>query len=409
MHTALTTPPAVPAEPPAPESVTVAGHRLTVFVESPPLFEAMLQDIAAAKKRVWLETYIFFNDDGGKRFAAALSERARAGLDVRVFYDALGSSATPAAFFNDMAAAGVKLHAYHTFLEGLRRFRPLTILNRRNHRKLLVVDGPDDGAGYFGGMNIIDNVETAHAREPIMASSVGWRDVHLRLTGPQQAELADSFERSWSRALGRRQPRRARHTLRSLLRTLPHESPGIDESIHFFDSGPRGGVSRVARVYALLIRRAQYQITMAMAYFIPVGGVLRALLAARKRRVGIQVIVPGKSDVPLVQRATAFLYDWLIRRGFRIYERQQRMLHSKMMVVDQRYTVVGSANLDPRSLYTNLEFIAVIRSEALARIMLRLCRHERAQSQRITIGACRRIGWWQREINRLAWMLRWWL
>jgi len=138
-------------------------------------------------------------------------------------------------------------------------------------------------------------------------SSSGWRDVHLRLAGPQQVELADSFARSWGRAHGEHVPRRPRASRRAhLLQPFHH---GAAESIRFFDSGPRNRYSRAARVYARLIRLAQHQITLSMAYFIPVGATLRALLAARKRRVGIRVIVPGKSDVKIVQRATAYLSD----------------------------------------------------------------------------------------------------
>ena len=158
-----------------------------------------------------------------------------------------------------------------------------------------------------------------------------------------------------------------------------------------------------------MIHKAQKQITLSMAYFSPVGAVLRAMLRARKRRVGIRVVVPGKSDVKIVQMATAYLYDRLLRRGFRIYERKHRMLHSKVMVVDDQYTVVGSANLDPRSLYTNLEFLAVIRSQALARVMQRICRFEISQSQRVTMTTCRQVSRWQRFCNSVAWTLRWWL
>jgi len=232
--------------------------------------------------------------------------------------------------------------------------------------------------------------------------------VHLRLAGPQQAQLAESFDRSWCRAHGRHKPRLPRMALRAQLRQL-EGARGVEESIHFFDSGPRGPLSRAARVYTRMIQRAQRQITLAMAYFIPVGGVLRALLAARKRRVGVCVIVPGQSDVPVVQHVTAYLYDRLIRRGMRIYERQQRMLHAKVMIVDELYTLVGSANLDPRSLYINLEFLAVIRSAEMARRMQEICRFELAHSRRITMADCRRIGRWHRLINRLAWVVRWWL
>src|SRR5690349_7909028 len=107
----------LPAPAPAPPCVSVAGHELTIFVESPPLFAAMLADVRAARRRVWLETYIFVNDAAGLALAAALKERARAGVDVRVHYDAVGCLSTPAAFFRDLERAGVRVHAFHSLWE----------------------------------------------------------------------------------------------------------------------------------------------------------------------------------------------------------------------------------------------------------------------------------------------------
>ena len=369
----------------------------------------MERDIRNAKHRVWVEVYIFYNDHGATRIAEALKQKAREGLDVRVLFDAVGSNATPNAFFNDLAAAGVQIHSFHSLWEGLRRFRPCTLLNRRNHRKLMIID---NAIGYFGGMNIIDNVENVEQQKkenrPI---SSGWRDVHIRLEGPHQPELAESFDRSWRRARGEKVPRRPRAYRRALHLHGNSRNPHapLPESIRFFDSGPGFKYSRAARVFTRLIRAARHQITISMAYFLPTGQTLRALLAARRRGVRIRIIVPGKSDVRIVQRATSSLYDKLIRRGFRIYERRQQMLHSKTMIIDDLYTIVGSCNLDPRSLYINLEFLAVIRSRKLAAIMRDICKFEMQNSERITLARCQQVPRFQRLLNSLAWSLRWWL
>src|SRR5437762_760161 len=178
----------------APVRVDVAGHDLTLFVESPPLFAAMLDDIRAAQQRVWLETYLILDDPVGRAIAEALAVKARAGLDVRLHYDAVGSLTTPYRFFRELQNAGVRVHAFHSFWEALWRFRFFRVLNRRNHRKLLVLD---DRVAYFGGMNVADvtNLQVVERVEHA-AWSAGWRDVHVRLEGPQQPELAESFERS---------------------------------------------------------------------------------------------------------------------------------------------------------------------------------------------------------------------
>jgi cardiolipin synthase len=390
----------IPATVEAPVCVPVAGHELTIFVESRPLIAAMVEDIRAARDRVWVETYIFLDDAAGRAIADVLMERARAGADVRVLYDFIGSQATSGRFFDELAIAGVHVHAFHTLREALWRFRPLRILNRRNHRKLLIVD---DRVAYFGGMNIVDVSSTLAVQQAEhLPESAGWRDVHVRFAGPQQRELAESFDRSWRRAHGESVPWKPRAYRKAFLAKAA-------ESIQFFDSGPGPGYGSAARLFRRLIATAQKRLTLSMAYFLPVGGVLRELLRAPRRGVVVRVVVPGESDVPLVQHAARHLYQWLLKRRVRIFERQKNMLHSKVMVVDDAWTAVGSCNLDARSLYINLEFVAVIHSRALARALNRVMSFEIANSKRETVQAYRERNWWRRLVNRLAWSLRWWL
>jgi len=385
---------------PEPRGLTVAGHDLRIFVESVPLIAAMIDDIRAARSRVWLESYIFYDDAAGRAVAEALKERAHGGLDIRVLYDAVGSLSTSASFFRDMEQAGVQVHAFHTLGEAFRRFAPLRILNRRDHRKLLVID---DQVAYFGGMNLVDQSSTAtiEAAERV-PTSAGWRDVHVRLTGPQHHELVESFERSWRRAHGLRTARRPRGYRQGQLRLG-------EESIQFFDSGPGLKHTRAARVFLRLMKHAKRRLTLSMAYFLPVGGVLRGLVRAHRRGVFVRVVVPGESDVPLVQRASRHLYLKLLRRRFHIYERQTHMLHSKVMVVDDQWSVLGSCNFDARSLWINYEFLAVIHSRGLARLLNEIVRFEIDRSQRITLRSCLCRRWWQRLFDRAAWSFRWWL
>jgi cardiolipin synthase A/B len=396
--------PAAEAAPPPPTSgpvaVAVAGNDLTVFVESEPLIESMVRDIHSATTRVWLEAYIFYHDEAGRAVAAALEDRARAGVEVRVLYDAVGSQATHSSFFRDLERAGVNVHAFHSVWEALWRFSFLRVLNRRDHRKLLVID---DRVAYFGGMNVVHAAsEPAVRRAEHLPSSSGWRDVHVRLEGPKQREVAVSFDRSWRRAHGEKITRRPRPYRLALL-------AGGAESIQFFDSGPGLKHTRAARLFTRLIRLARQRLTLSMAYFLPVGYVLQALLRAPKRGVLVRVVVPGESDVPLVQHATRHLYTRLLRRRFRVYERQYNMLHSKVMIVDDEWSVVGSCNLDARSLWINLEFVAVVHSRRLARVLNEIAAYEIAHSKRVTLRAYRERSYWRRLVNRLAWWFRWWL
>lgn len=386
---------------PALPRLTVAGHEVDIFEESPLLIEAMVRDIRAAKSRVWLESYIIADDDAGRDVADALIDRAAAGLDVRVMYDSVGCYSTPAAYFQRLERAGVKVHAYRTLRETLSRRSFFRFFNRRNHRKLLVID---ERAGYFGGMNIVDQrglhtVEDAKARR--LPPSAGWRDLHVRLAGPQQLELAGAFDRLWQRVHHRRPPR---HPWR-IDRMLASEG----DSISFFDSRPTLRHRRPGRVFVPLIRQARRDITVSMAYFIPTGQVLRELVRARRRGVKVRVIVPGHSDVKLVQYAARYMYEFLLRRRFQIYERKVSMLHSKVMVIDGQWTIVGSCNLDPRSLRLNLEFLGVFHSRAMAAAVKRVCRYEMHNSQRITRADYGKRTWRQRLVDRIAWSFRRWL
>jgi cardiolipin synthase len=360
----------------------------------------MLADIRRARRRVWLETYIFASDEVGLAFAEALKERARAGLDVRLLYDAVGSFGTYASFFLKMVAAGVKVVRYHSLGEALQHFAALRIFNRRDHRKLLVID---NDIAYFGGMNIVATVHGQPANPAVrMASSQGWHDLHVRLSGSQQTEIALSFERSWRHARGRKLSTHPRAYRKGYIGKEP-------ERIQFFDSGPGRKFSRSARIFTHLLNMAHQEVTFSMAYFLPVGRAWHALLRAARRGVRVRIVVPGKSDVPLVQRASTYLYHRLLSRGVEIFERQEVMLHSKVMLMDREWTVLGSSNFDALSLWVNLEFLAVIHSTQLASHMSRIVDDELQHSRRITTADVESRSGWQRLLNRLAWSLRWWL
>lgn len=401
-----------PRLPPPPQkgpvAVSVAGHQLTLFVETWPLIESMLRDLRRARRRIWLETYIFNDDAAGQAIAEALIERARAGVQVRVLYDAIGSQATPSAFFAALYEAGIEVHAFHSIWEALWKFSFLRVLNRRDHRKLLVIDDyhPEDaanGAVYFGGMNIVDSSGVhSVADAEHLPRSAGWRDLHVRMVGPQHGEAAESFDRSWRQAHGETIPRRPRAYRRAQLAAR-------EESIQLFDCGPGLRHTRAARLFTALIRLGRRRLTFSMAYFLPVGTVLTALLRAPRRGVLVRIVVPGVSDVPLVQAATRHLYTVLLQRRCRIYERQVNMLHSKVMLVDDAWTVVGSCNLDARSLGINREFLAVIRSRTFARVVRQLVAYEIGHSKRITLQDYRQRGFGRRLLDALAWLLRWWL
>jgi cardiolipin synthase len=278
----------------------------------------------------------------------------------------------------------------------------LRVLNQRNHRKLLLVD---EAIAYFGGMNVVDQSgihSKADAKSRNLPTSAGWRDVHARLVGPKQAEIAALSDRLWKRVHHQRVGKSPRWPIDQMLRAQ-------GEAIFFFDSRPTFKSRRPQRALVPLIQQARREITLAMAYFIPIGRVLRELVKARRRGVRVRVIVPGQSDVRIVQWAARHFYEYLLKRGIRIYERSDRMLHSKAMVIDGRWSVIGSCNLDPRSLRVNLEFFAVFRSDEVAAALDRIFKEEIRASVRVTADAIRSRKCSQRQLHRAAWALRKWL
>ncbi len=386
-----------------PARVEVAGHQLTLFEESPSLIAAMVADIRAAKSRVWMESYIFAGDDAGRAVAAALADRAKAGLDVRLMVDAWGSFSMPAAMLKQLRAAGVQVHIFHALGEALvGRLKFLRVLNQRNHRKLLVVD---ERIAYFGGMNVVDQsgIRTpADTKRRHLPAQALWRDVHARMVGPLQAEIAASCERLWRRVHHQPNGRQPRWPVQQMLRAP-------SDSLFFFDSRPTFKYRRPQRILVPLIREARREVTLSTAYFLPMGRVFRELLRARKRGVRVRVIVPGHSDVKVVQWACRHFYEFLLKRGIRIYERKDRMLHTKAMVVDGKWSVIGSCNLDARSLRLNLEYFAVIHAPQLALALKWICLEDIRNSVRVNAAYCRRRPWWQRLLDRTAWALRKWL
>jgi cardiolipin synthase A/B len=381
--------------------VAAAGHQFTLFVESGPLVQSVLADLNAAQRRIWLESYIFAADPAGKALAAVLKAKAQAGLDVRVMYDAVGCLGTPNAFFEDMQRSGVKVHGFHKFGYAVRRWDFFNIFNRRNHRKLLVTD---DDVAYFGGMNFVDRCgvivvdESQPARPPV---SSGWRDVHVRLSGPQVPQLAATMNYLWYKAQ-HIPAKRARWPRRKMLQANA-------DGLFFFDCEPGFKGRQAARVLCPLLRRARRTIYISMAYFIPSGPVLRELLRAVRRGVKVRVLIPANSDVPMARWACRHHYERLVERGIRIYERQDLMLHSKALVIDGQWSVIGSCNLDPRSLRSNLEFLGVVRGRSLARTLEQICAYELRHSHRIVADHWRCRSWWQRQLDWLAWVCRRWL
>lgn len=387
----LPVPSALAPRPPFAE-VEVGGERVALLRDGEQAYPAMLEAIAAARRTVCLETYILRDDATGQRFFAALSERARAGVLVLLMYDAWGSDVAEASLAK-LAEAGVKVSAFRPFRIVRSLSRAVARHGRRNHRKSLVVDGR---VGFTGGMNVADDYA------PVADGGGGWRDTHLRVSGPSARALEALFRETWRRNRG----------------------PGYDATRFEGDPGvlPAAGAVRIVgngfvrtrkevrRAYEQAFEAARERIFVTNAYFLPPPSLLRRLFAAAKRGVRVAVVLAATTDVKTVLYAARWLYPRLLYAGIELYEwTDGRVLHAKTAVIDGAWTTVGSTNLDTLSLSRNLEVNAIVVDEALGAAAERLFVDDLAHCRRITFDDLASFGPLERALSWLAWRMRSWL
>jgi len=293
-------------------------------------FIAMLAAIDGAKLSVRMETYIFASGPLGERFRTALVAAAQRNVRVRVLIDAFGSLYLPDAFWTPLRQAGGEV----------RQFNPLgfRMATSRDHRKLLICD---DEVAFVGGLN----VTSEHDGDGVES---GWRDLALRLQGPMVVELAKSFEAMFVRAS-------MPHGPFAMLRRSSFRSDFMGEGGKILLSGPGRGRAHLTWTIIGDLTRAR-TVRIIAAYFLPPVRIRRALARAARRGGSVELILPGRSDVPVARLAGQNLYGRLLRAGVAIYEYEPQIMHTKLMIIDDA-CYVGSANLDPRSLSINYELL----------------------------------------------------
>jgi len=321
-----------------------SGNRVQLLRDGPATFDAMSALIAEARERIVFEGYIFRDDEVGERFRAALIEAAKRGVHVRLLVDWVGRMGTPNRFFRPMSNAGIEVCLYSP--PGLRRWLGLL---PRDHRKLVVADGAE---GVTGGIGI--GKEWKHG--VLRRRRSPWRDTAVRIAGPAAVDLADSFDRMWTRAREGR-PKRTR-----LIRqpSASHLDPLIDPPslVGIIEGEP--GRMRVARALQMQALGAERTIWIASAYFAPSLGLVEALAGAARDGVDVRVLVPSRFDHPWLRTIITPFYQRMLRNGVRIWEWRGEMMHAKTNVVDGRWVRVGSTDFNLLGVAINFELDAVI-------------------------------------------------
>ena len=341
----------------------VESNRVTALVNGDQFFPGMLTAIRGAQKTITFESYIYWSGDIGDQFTDAMIERAKAGVKIHVLLDWFGSGRIDRGDLDRMRAAGIEVEKYHP-LGWSRFFR----INHRDHRKLLIVDGR---VGFTGGMGVADIWQgNADSKEH-------WRDTAFQLEGPAVGQMQAAFMDNWMKTRG------------AVLHGdeyFPELKPAGTDLAQVFISSPRDGVESVRLMYLLSIAAARKNIRLSSPYFVPGGLTMQALLDACQRGVNVEVILPGRhNDAELVLHASRDRWGELLKAGAKIYEYQPTMYHCKVMIVDDLWVSVGSANFDSRSFRLNDEANLNVSSAAFAAGQVKIFEADKTQSRPVTL------------------------
>lgn len=363
------------------QAVSFRGNRVELYRHGGDFFPAMLREISTASRHICLEFYIIRNDASGALFAEALIDAVLRGVAVFLIYDYFGCIDTPSSYFRRLEEKGIICIPFNppSFKKGLRWF------DRRNHRKFAVIDGK---SAFLGGVNIGDEYTG-------FGDSVSrWRDMGFRMEGPAVAGLTKLFLDTWEREAGSRP-------------NPPVTAPGPlpeagNADIMIVNGSPHRTRSFIRSSFRLAIAGASKSIKIITPYFVPGPLVVRSLLRAAKRGVAIQIVLPAISDVPLAKVASKAYLSPILKSGIEVYERQGTVLHAKVMLIDDCWATLGSANLDFRSFHRNYEINAIIDNPAFGEEVSLMFSDDLAKSRRITLEEHEARTWLEKLLEKLC-------
>ena len=346
----------------------VPGNSARLLVNGPAAFAALTKAIDGARTRIDMESYEYDRQAGARFSDLLLAARAR-GVEVNLIYDAWGALGTPAAMFDRLKQGGVRV------LE----FNPLTPnarvgvhLNRRDHRKLLCVDGR---TAITGGVNISQVYENRAKLSGTAVDQAAWRDTDVAITGPVVSQFEHYFMETW----------RAQHGGKLPPPPAPPATPQGNMLVQAIDGAPVSHHPLIYRTLLSVIGLSRHSVHLTTGFFAPTPELARALAAAARRGVDVQIVVPSRSTSDEALEAGRSHYEALLKAGVKIHERLHRVLHAKTAVVDGAWSAIGSSNLDWRSVVWNNEIDAIIIDRAFGARMETLFAFDVSQSRTIEL------------------------
>lgn len=359
--------------------------RIDVLKNGDEIYASELDAIRHARKTVNLEFYEFLEGEIAGRFLDALSERARAGIAVKVVIDAMGSFGTHDSYFDGVRAAGGRVEWFHPL-----RWDTWPYANNRTHRKLIVTDGE---IGFVGGAGISDEWLKAGPWGP------PWRDTMLRVQGEAVAGLVSVMAQNWLACSGE---------ILSGVAQFPFAGVPGTAACLVIDSTPASGATKARILFQTLLDCAQRSIRITTPYFLPDRSVRRALLRAiRRRKVRVQVITAGPgSDHPSISKLSKALSLDLLKAGAEIHEYQPGMIHAKLMTIDGMWSVAGSTNFDDRSFALNDEVNFAVLDRDLAARLDEDFEGDLARSALLTLEELKQRSLSIRAMDSLSWVIK---
>lgn len=365
-------------------SPLVLGNQLQLLQDGPATYQAMFAAMRKARDHIHLETYIFADDSVGRQFADLLLEKQKAGVQVNLVYDSVGSLDTPRSFFQRLRDGGVAVVEFNP-INPLEVKKDDWLVNNRDHRKLLVVDGR---TAFLGGININESYSSGSsavlsgASDPVDPEQGGWRDTHLQIDGPVVAEFQKLFLDTWARQKG--PPLAPRQY-------FPPLKPQGNHIVRAIGSTSESEESVIYSTLLSAIDHAERRVYLTNAYFVPDPQLMRSLTTAARRGVDVRLILPSQTDSWAVFHAGRSHYTALLRAGVKVYERRGTVLHSKTATVDGVWSTIGSTNLDWRSFLHNDELNAVVLGHGFSKQMEAMFQRDLSQSDAIDLKR------WQRR------------
>ena len=361
-----------------------AGNNVEILRSGDEAYPAMLAAIDAAEVSIGLQTYIFDNDAQGRQFVEALSRARKRGVEIRVLIDAVGAKYSRPAITWSLRRNRLPYALFMTNPMGIR----MPYANLRSHRKILVVDGR---IGFTGGMNIRESFVAT------IAGSQADKDTHFRFEGPVVAQLAAVFIHDWEFTTRERLPFE-KWTNKEWAAPTPHVAARC------IRSGPDRYVASTQNLLLGACAVAQHHIRIQSPYFLPDQVLLGAINTAARRGVVVDIVIPGRNNLRLVNYAMTAQLDQVLKAGCRVWRTAGNFNHSKLTTIDGAWSLIGSSNLDPRSLRLNFELDMEIYSRHFARKVEDLIDLEISHAEAITLDTLASIPFRKRLRNKVIWL-----